>query len=269
MVAEEFPSVNLIQSERNLGFGGGNNLGIHGSLGRYVVLLNSDAVVTGNSLPILVEEAQSDSRIGIVGPKLLLPDGRINSTGLVFNHKLCNAADRGVGEVDLGQYDDKRDVIGVCFACVLIKREVIENVGLLDEKMFLYSDDLDYCIRTRLRGYKIRHRPDSIVYHRLGSSTMKRNRAWMRFNLRNRFRCLLKNYESRNALKWGCYNLALHLVVSPIAYLRRLEFVEALLRPYVIFWNFLNLPIKERLQVQMSRVTSDEELFKFSAPSRW
>ena len=90
MVAREFPSVRLISSERNLGFAGGNNLGMRHSLGRYIVLLNSDAAVTRDWLRSLIEEAKSDPRIGVVGPKLLLHDGRINSTGLVFNHRLCN-----------------------------------------------------------------------------------------------------------------------------------------------------------------------------------
>ena len=90
MVAREFPSVRLISSERNLGFAGGNNLGMRHSLGRYIVLLNSDTIVTQDWLRPLIQEAKSDPRIGIVGPKLLFHDGRINSTGLVLNHRLCN-----------------------------------------------------------------------------------------------------------------------------------------------------------------------------------
>ena len=140
---------------------------------------------------------------------------------------------------------------------------------MLDEKTFLYSDDIDYCIRARLRGYSVRYCPESIVHHLLGGSTNKKAKAVMRFKLRNRYRCLIKNYEIGNLLRWGSYSLVVNLIISPIAYLRKLEFVKALICIYVVFWNFLNFPVRERVKVQTGRVIGDDEILRFSIPSRW
>jgi GT2 family glycosyltransferase len=271
-VKKNFPSVKIIQSKRNLGFAGGNNLGIKASKGDYIVLLNFDTIVKPNWLEELIKAAESNSQVGIVGSKLLLFDRKtLNSTGIQFSYKLCNGSDRGIGEIDNGQYDSeaKQDVLGVCFASALIKRKVIEDIGLLDEKTFLFFEDLDYCIRARLRGYKVLYCPSSVVYHKLGASHKKESIRIKKYGLRNRFRVLLKNYSFWNMLKWGAYSFVLNLIISPIAYLKRLEFNKAIVCLYVIFWNFFNLPIKERIKIQKKRKVDDDEIFKYSIYSKW
>lgn len=268
MVAEEFPLVRLIRSERNLGFAGGNNLGISESLGRYIILLNGDTIVSRGWLNHLVDTAAANKKVGIVGSKLLFPNGRINSTGLLFGCRLCNASDRGAGEIDYGQYDEKRNVLGVCFACTLVKRDVIRDVGLLDEKYFLYVEDLDYCLRTRLRGYEVVYCPDSIVQHIVGVSP-RRLVVAQRHALKNRLRTLLKNYGAINVLRWGAYSLVFYLLLAPLSCIRKSHFHMAIVHLYALFWNLLNLPIRERLEIQRKRCVGDNALFSYSVRTRW
>lgn len=271
-VKKHFSKAKIIASPYNLGFAGGNNIGIKACQGDYIILLNADTIVQPSWLEELIKTAESNPKIGIVGSKILFFSERINSTGLEFNHKLCNGFDRGVGKIDKGQYDtdDKRDVLGVCFASALIKRKVIKDVGLLDEKTFLYSEDLGYCIRTRLRGYQVVYCPTSIVYHKLGESTGKLGSLRIKkYALRNRLRILLKNYSTWNMLKWGSYSIVFNFIISPITYFKKLEFSMCLLCFYTVFWNIYNFPWKERLEIQRKRLISDSEIFKYSVWTKW
>ncbi len=148
----------------NLGFAKANNYLISRSMGRYIVLLNPDTVVTPNWLDFLIETAQSDSRIGVVQPKLLLPNRMIDSTGHGWT-KWGMPFDRGAGEVDRGQFDSATELSSCCFGCALIKRDVIQKVGLLDEKLFLFLEDVEFCLRAKKAGWRVVYCPRSIVYH--------------------------------------------------------------------------------------------------------
>jgi GT2 family glycosyltransferase len=150
--------------QMNLGFARANNLLLRRARGRYVVLLNPDTVVTSNWLTYLLERAESSDRIGIVQPKLLNPGGSIDSTGHIFLRPGI-VRDRGYGQSDFGQYDKSTQLESAIFACVLMKREMISQIGILDEKLFMYMEDVDYCLRARGKGWQIVYEPRSIVYH--------------------------------------------------------------------------------------------------------
>ncbi len=148
----------------NLGFAKANNYLISRSKGKYIVLLNPDTVVTPRWLDFLIATAQSDPRIGVVQPKLLLPNGMIDSTGHGWT-KWGTPFDRGAGEFDKGQFDGATELSSCCFGCALIKREVFEKVGLLDEKLFLFLEDVEFCLRAKKAGWRVVYCPKSIVYH--------------------------------------------------------------------------------------------------------
>jgi len=169
-VAARFPDVELLRAERNLGFAGGNNLGIRRAIARgaeFVYLLNPDAVVSPGFLEPVLAEADLSQQVGAVQSLLVLaPDGRrIDSAGNVI-HFL------GFGYCDLHQRPveaapvEAREILFASGAAVLLRVSALQEVGLFDERLFLYCEDLDLSWRLLLAGHEIRLAPRSVVLHR-------------------------------------------------------------------------------------------------------
>lgn len=182
--------VDLLRSEANLGFTGGNNLGISHAIKKYqtdyILMLNSDTIVAPDFLEILYHKLEADPKAGIATPKMYFhrgyeffdksyasaqkhqiiwyAGGSVDWVNLVSFH-------RGVDEVDRGQFDHLTESDFATGCCVLIKREMIERVGILDKKFFLYSEDVDYSLRIRKAGFKILFVPQSVIWHKIGRST--------------------------------------------------------------------------------------------------
>lgn len=160
----------LIRNERNLGFAGGSNVGIRRALEDgtdYILLLNNDTVVTPRFLAELVAVAERDGQIGIVGPKVYeYGNGRVlDSAGTRVIFWLAQPFLRGHGEVDYGQYDEEEDMPYITGCALLIKRDVIDRIGLLDEDYF-YFDDTDWGYRARRAGYRLVYVPRSVIAHK-------------------------------------------------------------------------------------------------------
>lgn len=256
-----FPQTILLRNERNLGFAAANNLGIRKARGDWIVLLNPDTIVTGKWLEELVKCGAS-SKIGIVGPKLLRLDRRtIDSAGLIFDFKTGLSYDRGSGEVDIRQFETVESVPCLSFACAAIKREVILATGPLDERMVLYFDDIDYCIRARITGWKVLYCPNALVLHARGGVTPKSSKRLQRQAVAYRLRIMLKCYSRRNAIKYGLSRIGNDLI-STVAGLKNndFEYFRGFLRSP--FWNLLNMPLAERRRVQSARKVSDEDLLR-------
>jgi hypothetical protein len=189
-----FPGLDVIETGSNLGYAGGNNAGIHWALGRgadYVLLLNNDTIVDPDVLTELTRVAGSDRTIGVVGPKVLCePDRHLldscgESQSLWFNrrHIATGKPDRDVGR-------NPRDVDYVVGCAILVSREFIECVGLLDDVFFAYYDEVDWCFRGRRLGYRVVCAPAAVVYHKGEASSGKglnpitayyRTRNWVYF----------------------------------------------------------------------------------------
>ncbi len=178
MIEEEFPQVRLLANSENVGFTVGNNQGIAVSRGRYILLLNPDTEIVGDTLPTMVEYMDNHPPVGALGPQLLNPDWSIQSSRRRFPTMATaflestilhqwfpdNAVlrhyyilDRPDGEI--------QEVDWVTGACLLTRREAIEEVGLLDEGFFMYSEELDWCRRARERGWKVIYLPTARVIH--------------------------------------------------------------------------------------------------------
>lgn len=178
MIVERFPDVGLIRLPRNLGYAAANNIGIRMAAGRYIVLLNSDTEVEPEWLDNLMKVAERTPRAAFLQPKILLLNNRaiLNSAGNEI-HIAGFGVCRGIGTPDSGQYD-KIDNIGYASgACVLISRDALEEIGLLDEIFFAYGEDKDWGWRAKMLGYRSIYVPTARVYHRwsavLGSSPVK------------------------------------------------------------------------------------------------
>ena len=173
-------SIRLIVNDKNSGFAGGCNIGIKDALARgadYVVLLNNDTVVAPDFLEGLVKVAQSDKRVGIAGGKVFcyeLPE-LIWFAGGIINYRTGRTPIRGSGEADKGQFDEivRVDWISGCF--MFISRDVLQAVGLLDERFFFGWEDVDLCVRAARKGFKVLFVPESRIWHK-GFGIDKRDR---------------------------------------------------------------------------------------------
>lgn len=159
-----FPNVELIEAGRNLGFAAGNNLGIRFALERgvdYVWLLNNDTKVCPHALTAMVEVAESDPKIGAVGSVLYYMDKpeRVQAWGGGWVNPWL-----GISRHFLAPVSSER-IHYITGASLLIRRSVLEEVGLLDEGFFMYWEDTDFGLRLRKRGYELSVSPNSVVFH--------------------------------------------------------------------------------------------------------
>ena len=205
MLREKFPQVKLIRNAENSGFSKANNQAIRFALqngAKHVLLLNNDIEITHPRwLEELSDVLESDLKIGIVGCKLLYPDGTIQHAGGVI--KLRVPYHRGEGAKDTGQYDKVEFVDYVTGAVLLIKSDVICRIGLLDEGFTpLYYEDTDWCVRAWLYGYHVAYSPVPTLIHHCGSSSSKLSSEKKRFYSRRSFiRFVLLNYQVTDILK--------------------------------------------------------------------
>ncbi len=181
VIKHAHPWPTLIETGKNLGFTGGNNVGMKTALqsGADVVwLLNNDIICERNALKIL--DAFDDPGVGIAGSKIYFAPGREyhkdryskSERGRVFwfagglvDWDNMYASHRGVDEVDNGQYDKTIETAFITGCSMMIRRETIEKIGFLDDKFYLYLEDLDYCLRAKYAGYRLLYVPSSIIWH--------------------------------------------------------------------------------------------------------
>ena len=183
MVESEFPEATLIRSESNLGFAAGCNLGLRKATGRFLMILNSDAELTAGAVSRMLDFMERRPDAGLVGPKLVSPDGTLQINGQRFPtlareilgviraQKLIP----GVATLGWGREDFDRDaeVDSLAGACMLVRREVVEQVGLLDERFFMYFEDVDWCRRTKRAGWKIYYLGEAQIVHGWACSSAK------------------------------------------------------------------------------------------------
>ncbi|WP_206352149.1 glycosyltransferase family 2 protein [Tautonia rosea] len=180
--------VTLIASEVNGGFSAGNNLGIQAVHAQAYLLLNSDTIVRPGAIASLLAALDAHPEVGLIGPRLEWPDGRPQISCFRFPSpasELISAARTGpvtsllrAFEVPIPVSDEPFEPQWISFACVLVRRAVIDQIGPMDEGYFMYFEDIDYCRRARQAGWGILSWPDAHVVHlRGGSSPVKEEMA--------------------------------------------------------------------------------------------
>lgn len=175
-IQRKFPNAELIVNSSNLRFAGGNNVGIKRAMelgAEYVLLLNNDTVVEKDFLSKLVGAAVADQAVGIVGPKIYYYDNpkTIWYAGGKIEWWKGWVSHIGIREEDEGKYDAIMETDYITGCCLLIKREVIQQIGLLDEKYYIYGEDTDLCVRASRAGFKLLYVPASMIWHKLSVSS--------------------------------------------------------------------------------------------------
>ena len=186
--------VRLIESDENLGFPGGCNLGIRAALERmprFVLLLNSDAILAPDAIDLLVAAMEEDPRVGIAAPVLLSreePD-HVSSAGISFSCRTGRMRHRAAGRRFSALGSDAVHMVDAVSGCaMLIRREVFERVGFLDEAFFFSFEDVDFCLRARDAGFEIGCVQDARAYHEGGRTIGRRSARRVYFGTRNHLR---------------------------------------------------------------------------------
>ncbi len=196
--------VSILQTGGNLGFAGGNNVGIRHALSQgadYLWLLNNDTVVDRAALSALVDAAAADHAIGILGSKICFYDrpDHLNTAGGSINWKTGQPSLIGYGEKDDGRFDRLREVDTVSGCSLFIKREVVEKIGLMDERFFLYFEESDWVVRAGKAGYKVVYAPGSKVLHKVSASTGGHESPDMKYYMtRNNMLFMKKNTDDKS-----------------------------------------------------------------------
>jgi GT2 family glycosyltransferase len=191
-IRKHSPSLDLIETGSNLGFAGGNNVGIHIAMNMdasYIWLLNNDTIVDPAALNALVNVLHADSSVGLAASKIYYQDkpntlwyagGYLSPTSGWSRH-------RGVDEIDEGQYDELTAVEFATGCSVLARASAAASIGPMDERYFLYWEDVDWSERARRAGWRVVYVPNSRIWHKLGGSTTsgRRHIQW-RYEGRNR-----------------------------------------------------------------------------------
>ena len=241
----KYPYIQSIRSERNLGFSGGNNLGICVAKGKCIFLLNNDTLVSDDSLVYLYETLMSSSDIGAVSPKIkfAFPPRNIQFAGFtpLSKYTLRNRA-IGYNEPDKGQFDVPKATHFLHGAAMIVKREVIENIGLMPEIYFLYYEELDWSVRIREQGRRIAYDPRCTVFHKESATTGQQSPLRSYCLTRNRLLFAWRNLRGGARLLSVAYQLCIAApknAVSALAH-RRGDLAKAVCRGVRDFFTLKN-----------------------------
>jgi len=230
MVKQEFPWVRLIQSGANLGFAKANNIGMVASTGKYVCLVNSDVRVLPDCLPNMREYMEANPTIGMLGPQMLCPDGLIGRSYMRFPtlwRNLCDAlalrcvfrGSETLNGIEMTDFDNRQtaevDVLNGWF--LMVRRNALEQVRMLDEQFFMYGEDIDWSYRFHKAGWKRVYFSGARAFHHGGASSAV---APARFYIEMR-RANFQLCKKHNGSLWTLGHIAvtcLHEIIRVVGY---------------------------------------------------
>ncbi len=216
MVARDFPGVRLIANATNEQYARGSNQALRASAGELVLLLNPDVRLLSGAIDTLVSFMDANPEAGACAPKLIHPDGRLQRSVRSFPTPGALAADLlglarvfprsrvfGRYRLTFWDYDSVREVDQPMASALMLRRQALLQVGLLDEQFPLFFNDVDLCYRLREAGWRIHFVPEACAVHRVGASTSQARRQALRLSGEGLLRFYRKHY--RGAMCWATY----------------------------------------------------------------
>ena len=208
ILQERYPHIKAIRSELNLGFAGGNNIGIKAAKGKYLYLVNNDTIFKDFSPLLLIRRLESSQKVGMVSPKIQFAWGT-NPIQFAGYTPLSPITIRnraiGFGEEDKGQFNMPHQTPYVHGAAMMLKRKVIEKAGLMPECYFLYYEELDWSMMITRAGYEIWYEPASTIYHKESQSTGQNSPLRTYYITRNRLLLVKRNWSGFTKYISYCY----------------------------------------------------------------
>ncbi len=245
-IEQQFPQVTVVRSKKNLGFAGGNNLGIQAAHGKYLFFLNNDTLIESGKGKVksekfasafepLISRLESDEKIGMVCPKIRFTWGEkpIQYAGYTpLSRITLRNRSIGFGEHDHGQYNLPHSTPYAHGAAMMVKREAIEKAGMMPECYFLYYEELDWSMMIRRAGYDIWYEPAVTIYHKESQSTGQQSPLRTYYITRNRLLFVWRNNDSASRYLSYLYLIALVGTKDMLKYLlqRRPDLAKATLR---------------------------------------
>lgn len=220
-IQQKYPQIKVIKSKKNLGFAGGNNIGIKEARGKYIFLVNNDTIFKDFNVQALIDRLESSPKIGVVCPKIRFAWGNnpIQFTGYT---PLSNVTIRnksiGFGEEDNGQYDIPHSTPYAHGAAMILKQEVIEKVGLMPECYFLYYEELDWSMMITRSGYEIWYEPACTIYHKESQTTGQNSPLRTYHITKNRLLLVKRNWNGISKYTSYCYLIGIVAVRDIIKY---------------------------------------------------
>lgn len=239
-----YPNLNYIRSEVNLGFAGGNNLGIKESKGEYLLFLNNDTEIVDHMVETLKEELNNDHEIGMISPLILYFDQQdtIQYAGFTkMNYLTCRNNGIGYMEKDIGQYNSDSRETGYCHgAAMMCRKEDLVSVGLMAEQFFLYYEELDWCEKFRRSGKKIWFTGKTKIYHKESISVGKESPIKTYFMTRNRMLFIRRNTSLINTFFFSIYYILFACAKQVLVYFLtgRSHLIKWVFKG--VTWNFVN-----------------------------
>ena len=237
-----FSNIKYIQSKENLGFAGGNNLGIKQAKGDYIFLLNNDTEIPAGCIETMIAAMEANHQIGLLSPLLLYFDKKdvVQYAGFTpMNYLVARNAYIGQFEKNTGQFDDQTYQTGFCHgAAVMCRKTDLQKAGLMDENYFLYYEELDWCEKFKRIGKQVWFTGKTYVYHKESISVGKASPLKIYFNTRNRMLFIRKNTGWLNTILFSVY---FTLIACPKAVLKFLLQRQPELAKYTLkglWWNF-------------------------------
>ena len=245
ILCSKYPEVIYIRSEENLGFSGGNNLGIKASKGTFLYFINNDTELIDGAIELLIDLFDTVENLGAVSPLIYYhPDLHTEKGELIqyagttpVNPLTARNKTIGAGEIDTGQFDQAHPTSYVHGAAMMVPRKIIEKVGMMPDEFFLYYEELDWCEQIRNAGYKIYIEPRAKIYHKESISIGKLSTLKTYYLTRNR---ILFTRRHRSDMEIFLFSLFLIFVTLPknlIVYLIKGEWQHARVFLKAIFWH--------------------------------
>ncbi|MEO6457294.1 MAG: glycosyltransferase family 2 protein [Chloroflexia bacterium] len=202
LVRRRFPDVELVELQENKGFAGGASVGLYMAAGDIVATVNPDVKLDPDWMSIIVETLLSDEHIGIVGSKILYPDGKtIQHAGGVVHYPLATTEHIGRGEPDIGQYNQPKTVQFVTGAALAMRREVGRALRFFDEAFFpVFYEDVDLCRRAEKLGLRVLYQPRAIAYHKESVTLDHTTGLYYSYYHANRLRYIIKHYSPEQVM---------------------------------------------------------------------
>jgi GT2 family glycosyltransferase len=244
VIGERYPEVKLILSSENLGFAGGNNLGIRASRGKYLLFLNNDTEVDPGFLEPLVALFESNPRAGAASSKILYFNSgeTIQYAGSSRIDPFTGRSKRiGYMEKDQGQHNRLQETDLAHGAAMMVPRKVIEEVGMMPDFFFLYYEEVDWCESIKKAGYKIYFVPDSKVYHKESMSIGKGSTLKTYYMTRNRLLYMRRNTAGFRKLTWILFFLLFSLPKNALMFTLKRDVNHAKAFWKGLAWNITHL----------------------------
>jgi len=257
--SKKYQKCNFILNKKNVGVSEGLNIGIRNAKGKFIVLLNNDLIVAPKWLEHLFDAHEIYGN-GLYQPKFLKMNNRdiLDSAGNLINI-FGFGFSREKGKKDVLQYNKIEEIGFAAGTCLFCSKEVFDKVGLFDEKLFAYNEDLDLGWRARLLNFKSYYVPKSIVYH-YGSAQWKWSGEKFYLLERNRWIVLLSNYETKTILKLIPSLLVIEMGL--ILFFTKKRMLVKKLRSYGGILRFINHIRKRRKSLKKIKIVEDQKIFQ-------